>query len=309
VALTRTLIERNDLVLMEASIAERVRRETEVGLHPRLHNAMLVADPTGRKELRRIYGDYVEVARGAALPLLLCTPTWRANRERLEEAGIDSDLNGEAVRFLTRLRDEAADRAAAPILVGGLIGCRNDCYRPEEGLPADEARAFHAWQLERLARAGADFLIAETLPHRDEALGIAQAMAATGSPFLVSFVIDRSGTLLDGTPLIDAVRSIDEAVEPRPLGYMTNCSYPTFLRAETQPPALFERLIGLQANGSSLDHSELDGAPELQADDVAAWGEAMLTLNRRYGVTILGGCCGTGADHLRYLAEARKKGP
>ena len=31
------------------------------------------------------------------------------------------------------------------------------------------------------------------------------------------------------------------------------------------------------------------------------YGE-MLALNRRFGVKILGGCCGTGVDHLRYLA-------
>jgi homocysteine S-methyltransferase len=62
-------------------------------------------------------------------------------------------------------------------------------------------------------------------------------------------------------------------------------------------------LVGFQANASSMDHADLDGASRLQADDLATWGESMLTLNRQYGVRILGGCCGTGVEHLEYLVD------
>ena len=301
----KAFLDRHGLVLMEAAIVERLRRDSDVELHPRLVHANLLCDETGREELRRIYLDYIDIARRARLPLLLCTPTWRANRERLEEAGIEADLNQDAVRFLKEMQETTDDTEPPPILVGGLIGCKNDCYRPEEGLTRDEAETFHAWQLEKLARAGADFLIAETLPCIDEAVGLARAMATTGLPYLVSFVIDRSGRLLGGTPLADAVRTVDQAVSPRPLGYMVNCAHPSFLCAATQPPELFDRLIGFQANASSLDHAELDDASQLRADDITSWGEEMLTLHRRYGVKILGGCCGTGVEHLRYLADRR----
>ena len=297
-------LDRHDLVLIEAAIVERLRRDSRVELHPRLVHAALLYDEPGRDELRKIYRSYVGVARQARLPLLLCTPTWRANRERLEEAGIGRDLNRDAVRFLKDLR-KVPGAPGPPILIGGLIGCRNDCYKPEEGLSADDSEAFHSWQIDRLAQAGVDFLIAETLPSIREAVGIANAMAATRVPFVVSFVIDRRGRLLDGTPLAEAVGTIDHAAAHRPLGFMVNCAHPTFLCAATQPPSLFERLIGFQANASSLDHADLDGASQLQADDLSSWGEEMLTLNRRYGVKILGGCCGTGVEHLRCLTEGR----
>jgi S-methylmethionine-dependent homocysteine/selenocysteine methylase len=301
----RAFLDRHERVLMEAAIVERLRREFDVELHPVLVNAALPRDEAGRGALRRIYCEYVDVARQAGLPLLLCTPTWRANRERLEQAGVSADLNGDAVRFLKQIVAAEGGVETPPIFVGGLIGCRNDCYRPQEGLATDEAERFHAWQLGALARAGADFLIAETLPHIGEAVGIGRAMAATGVPFVISFVIDREGRLLDGTALIDAVRMVDAAVASPPLGFMINCTYPTFLRAADQPPELFERLIGFQANASSLDHAELDGSTELQAEDIPTWGDEMLTLHRRYGVKILGGCCGTGVEHLRYLADRR----
>ncbi|MHC4243586.1 MAG: homocysteine S-methyltransferase family protein, partial [Planctomycetota bacterium] len=42
-----------------------------------------------------------------------------------------------------------------------------------------------------------------------------------------------------------------------------------------------------------------------ETEDVADWGDEMLKLNRKYGMKILGGCCGTGVTHLKYLAEAK----
>ncbi len=83
---------------------------------------------------------------------------------------------------------------------------------------------------------------------------------------------------------------------------MVNCAYPTFLCAAKQPAKLFNRLIGYQANASSLDHCDLDGTDQLKTENVSDWGEVMLELNRSYGVKILGGCCGTGVEHLRYIA-------
>lgn len=150
-----------------------------------------------------------------------------------------------------------------------------------------------------------DFLIAETLPATPEAVGIARCMAATGVPYVISFVINREGCVLDGTPLWEAMCIIDESVADRPLGFMVNCAHPSFLCAARQAPEVFTRLIGYQANSSSLDHADLDGASRCHVDDVTEWAKQMLALNRTYGVKILGGCCGTGDDHLRHLAGRR----
>jgi S-methylmethionine-dependent homocysteine/selenocysteine methylase len=298
----KRLLEENELILAEAAIVEPLRRSGRAELHPRLVHAPLVYDPRGRKELGGIYQSYIDVAQERRLPFLICTPTWRANRERLEESGYPTGINGDAVAFLERIRErQGAD--GGEIRIGGTIGCRNDCYRPEEGLETDEAERFHQWQVDQLAQAGVDFLIAETLPNVAEATGISRAMARTEKPYVISFVIGRDGHILDGTRIHDAVLSIDNAVASRPLGYMVNCAYPGFFNPDRQPTELYERMIGYLGNASSLDHCDLDGAEHLQADDVADWGERMLRLNRRYGIKILGGCCGTGVAHLRYVIE------
>ena len=297
------MIDRHRLILTEAAIVERLRRSGQVALHPSLVHAGLVYDTKGRAELEKLFQGYISIAVKARVPILVSAPTWRANYQRVKDAGVNPDVNADSVRFMLGLR-EAQASGASLIKIGGFIGCKNDCYRPEEGLSAADSESFHSWQIDQLALAGADFLMAATLPNVDEAIGIARAMEKTGTPYIISFVIDSSGFVLDGTSLWDAVQRIDSATGQEPLCYMVNCSYPTFLRAKDQPRALFTRLLGYQANSSALSHSELDGSDQLEAEDVAEWAEEMLHLNREYGVKILGGCCGTNNAHLLRLVEA-----
>jgi S-methylmethionine-dependent homocysteine/selenocysteine methylase len=298
----KSLLSRSELVLIEASVVERLRRSGEVCLHDRLEHAPLIYDEGGGRELHALYREYVGIAEAAGLPLLLCTPTWRANRERVVESGVDGAINEHAVEFLRKARDALASRPEET-LIGGLIGCRHDCYRPSQGLGEAEADTFHSWQVDRLAGAGCDFLMASTLPTLPEALGIARAMAGRGVPYLVSFVIGRDGRILDGTDLGTAIEEVDAHADPAPVGYMVNCAHPGFLDpAGLGRPAL-SRLVGYQANASSLDHSELDDASELKVDDIDDWSARMIDLNRSFGVKILGGCCGTSGRHLAAIVR------
>jgi S-methylmethionine-dependent homocysteine/selenocysteine methylase len=296
------LLSRSELILIEASIVERLRRSGKVSFHDRLEHAHLIHDGTGRRELRALYREYIGIAEGAGRPLLLCTPTWRANRERVLESEVDRALNEHAVDFLRQTRDELSSRPDET-LIGGLIGCRNDCYRPEEGLGEVEAEDFHSWQIERLAGAGCDFLLASTLPALPEALGIARAMAGRGVAYLISFVIGRDGRVLDGTELGRAIREVEARADPAPAGYMVNCAHPSFLDPRRLGGSALSRLVGYQANASALDHAELDEASELKVDDVEDWAARMADLNRRFGVTILGGCCGTSGRHLSAIVR------
>ena len=291
-----------DFVLTEAAVVECLMRSGEVTLHPRLGHALLIYDKVGKRALSELYHSFVSLARKAEVPLALCTPTWRANHERLSKANVQSDVNGDAVRFLNDLREEWGSWKDK-VIIGSVIGCKNDSYKPDEGLSKEDARTFHRWQIDHLAEAGVDFLLAATLPAVPEATGIALAMERTAIPYILSFVINRNGCILDINSLEHAFAEIDAACSRPPLGYMLNCSYPSFLKAEEQPDTVISRLIGYQANASSLDHSDLDEAGELHADDISDWGERMIELNRRFGLKILGGCCGTRLEHLRYIVD------
>lgn len=295
-----TFFAREPVVLMEAAVIERIRRSAGDILHHQLLNAPLIYHDEGRRKMQTIYQEYIHIAESARLPVFLCTPTWRTDHDRVIHSGWPTTINEDAVRFMQEIRSSNGTWSEQ-IKIGGLIGCKNDCYRPDEALSSDEAAQYHLWQIEALVRGGVDFMIAETLPHRKEALGIANALSRFPRPYFISFVIGRDGKMLDGSSLFDSIREIDALVPGPPVGYLINCAHPTFLQPQQQPPGVFGRLKGYLANASALDHCELDGSEILQVDDVQKWSEEMILLHQNYGVKILGGCCGTDGQHLRAM--------
>jgi S-methylmethionine-dependent homocysteine/selenocysteine methylase len=59
---------------------------------------------------------------------------------------------------------------------------------------------------------------------------MADAMATTGLPYIISFMLRKEGCFIDGTRLNDAIYTIDNNVKRIPLCYMSNCIHPTIIR-------------------------------------------------------------------------------
>lgn len=302
------LLEASPVILGEGAVIERLRRSAGIQLDEQVVNSALIYREPGRSALEAICRQYLDIGRRYNLPLLLSTPTWRAGRDRIAAAGLAGrDLNGDNARFLAGLRDSYGDYAGQ-VPIGGLMSCRGDAYRPDEAMTAAAAADFHAWQAEALAAAGIDFLLAATLPALSEAIGLARAQAATGLPYLISFVARPEGTLLDGTPLNDAIAAIDAAAAPRPLAYLINCTHASIFRSallhNSNSSALVrERVIGLLANTAPLSPEELDASTELVEEAPETFGRDVAALRGELGMKILGGCCGTDERHIDSLAR------
>jgi homocysteine S-methyltransferase len=308
------LIAQAAAVLTEGSIIERLRRDPAVALDPHVLHAHLVYEAEGRGRLGALYRQHLDIGRAAGLPLILGTPTWRANPERLAAAGTRrvEEVNREGVWFVRSLQGEYG-LYAEQVFIGGLMACRGDAYRPAEALPAADAAAFHAPQARALAEGGADFLLAATLPALSEALGMARAMGECGLPYALSFVLRPDGGLLDGTPLEKAVEEIDNRTVPPPAFYLANCVHPrTFsaaLRlAGQRAPGVRHRVIGLQGNTSERPPESLDQLPVLDEMDPDGFAEAMAAVRREFGTRVLGGCCGTDDRHIAALARRLVRG-
>jgi homocysteine S-methyltransferase len=307
------ILEKSPRILGEGAVIERLRRNGNLELDPYLVNSAFIYEAAKREALETICRQYLDIGREFGLPLLISTPTWRASRARIEAAGYAGvDVNGDNVRFFEAMR-RSYGRYAEKIVICGLMSCRGDAYNPAEALSVDEALAFHAWQAARLAEAGTDFLLAATLPALSEATGLASALAATGKPYMLSFVARPEGTMLDGTPLKNAIAHIDAAVTPRPLAYLINCTHVSFARAalvheSNSSPMVRQRIIGLLANTAALSPEELDGSAGLVEEDPDTFGQTVAGLGRELGLKILGGCCGTDDRHIMALASRLASG-
>lgn len=293
--------------IAEGAIVERVRRDPSLPFDPHILNGGLIYDPASRMRLAGIHKDYIGGARRGGLPILVFTDTWRCSQSLVNASRFrDRPVNQDNVRFLRELR--ACQPEGPPIFIGGLIGPSGDAYKPADSLPRAAAGAFHRPQIEALASAGVDYLFLATAPAVEEALGIADVMAETGLPYMLSFVIRRNGTVLDGTPLDAAIARIDAAVSKAPIGYAVNCVHARVLESALEItaakyPDVTRRLLAFQANTADREVEELDNSDELVGEAPDRFVPGLERLRERFGLRILGGCCGTDETHMELLAR------
>jgi homocysteine S-methyltransferase len=300
-------LNRFSCILGEGAVIERLRRNSDFELDPSIVNSAFIYEAPKRAALEAIYRQYLDIGLKYDLPLLLSTPTWRASRERIAAAGYAKmDVNGDNFRFLDALR-KTYQSYSQKVVICGLLSCRGDAYNQTEALTSADAKHFHTWQANMLAESGVDLLFAATLPALSEAKGLSLALAATGKPYIVSFVVRPEGTMIDGTPLKEAIALIDSMVSPKPLVYMVNCTHASIFKAallhEVNSSALVRnRIAGLFANTAALKPEELDNSLDLIEEEPEAFSQFVASLHQEFGTKILGGCCGTDDRHIHFLA-------
>jgi homocysteine S-methyltransferase len=211
------------------------------------------------------------------------------------------------VLFINRIRDGYGTKGQ-PIFIGGQIGPRGDAYAPEEALSPAESERFHTPQLDALAEGQVDFLYASTLPALSEARGMVKAMARLGLPYILSFVIRKDGTILDGTPLVKVIEILDNSTPNTPTGYAVNCVHPAVFSEgmailEEQNSSFTKRILSFQANTSAKDPKDLDGSIELETEKPEIISALMVNAHHRFHTMFMGGCCGTDASHIEFLAR------
>ena len=264
----------------------------------------LLRSDEGRALLRSYFEGYAAVAERAGAGLRLETPTWRANPDWGAVLGDDAAAldaaNQEAIGFLRGIAADWQDRVDE-ITVVGMVGPRGDGYAAGSASSADEAAEYHAAQVASFAAAGADEVEALTMTDTREALGVALAAEAAGTPVVLSFTVETDGRLPDGTTLGGAVAAVDDGAAPA--YFMVNCAHPRHvLRAFDEPAPWAGRIRGVRSNASTLSHAELDEAETLDEGDLDVLVAAHRTLEERLpALDIVGGCCGTDARHVAAL--------
>jgi S-methylmethionine-dependent homocysteine/selenocysteine methylase len=288
------------MLLTDGAIETVLIFEMGLSLDPHLEASVLVESEAGRQALRALYQPYLDSARESGLRIQVGTPTFRCSPERIRAAGRPPEelkrLNELNVQFHKHLR---GDQDA---LIAGVIGPRGDAYLPEQAPTPNQAAEYHRAQAQALAEAGADVLYAPTFPALSESLGVAEAMAGTGLPFAIGFVLGQDGRLLDGTPLDDAIGHIDSSNPPT--HYLLSCIHPSLARKGLeQSPASRHRIHGLKANTSRKPTTELVALGHLESEDPELFAEELLQLAEDYNFSVVGGCCGTDAAHIAALAR------
>lgn len=293
------------VILTEGAVVERLRHEFRISLDDDIIHAGLIYNDRHKDLLATIYMQYLEIAERYQLPLMLMTPTRRANQERMARSVFrEKNVLADNVDFLMQLRD----RSTSPVYVGGLTGCRGDAYDGGNYLSIEEAMDFHLPTVHSFGEAGVDYLFAGIMPELTECIGLAKAMETTGLPSIISFMVRRDGRLMDGTYIHDAISVIDEHTSASPLCYMANCVHPDILHQALAHPRNDTALVrarfkGIQANASNLDPGELNESGSLKSSSASELANRVLSLLWEFPLKICGGCCGTDDTHIQEISE------
>ena len=269
----------------------------------------LLESDRGIAALRDYFDRYISMATRGETGFILEAPTWRANPDWGAKLGYDIERLAEVNRLAVALLQDIAaanESEQTPMVVSGCIGPRGDGYDPGSVTRAEDANAYHAWQIGIFKDAGVDLVSAYTLTNINEAVGVAAAAKAADMPCALSFTLETDGKLPTGETLQEAITVVDMETGAAPAYYMINCAHPTHFSETLQDGAdWMPRIRGLRANSSERSHAELDNAPDLDIGNPEELGAQYAALRRRFPhLTILGGCCGTDHRHLHAIAEA-----
>ena len=212
---------------------------------------------------------------------------------------------------LQRMAVGYARRAAgdSAVAVAGSISPLHHPFRSDLAPDADTAREAHAHTAAGLAEAGADLLVLEGFNTLAEAAAALAAARRTGLPVWVSLIPDGHGRTLGGEPLAGAARLAAGGAE----AVLLNCAPIAWvdrgleaLAGAVEAPIGAYALIGRYAPPSwKMDFYPRfvrcqETPPEAYAAAARGWLAA--------GAKIVGGCYGTGPEHVRALAALIRKG-
>jgi len=303
------LFSKSERLLTEGALVERLKHEYGLTMDPAINQAGIIYHKQGKTILADLYKQYIALSIQYQIPIMLMTPTRRVNADSVKRSVFrEKNVIEDSVRFLNDIRNQYP-RYRENILIGGLLGCKGDAYDAGTALDTVEAFHFHQMQVDQFARKEIDFLFAGIMPATTEALGMALAMAGSGIPYIISFMVNKDGRLLDGTPLVDAIRTLDESVSIKPVCYMANCIHPYNLNLALSHPfnrdsPWLARIQGIQANTSLLEPWELNHCPILDKGDYGFMISEIEKLKENFAFKILGGCCGTDAVFMDQLASS-----
>ncbi|MFE2824192.1 methionine synthase [Streptomyces sp. NPDC059271] len=235
------------------------------------------------------------------------TNTFGANHSALAEYDIPErvhELSEAGARLAREVADAFGARDGRQRWVLGSIG-------PGTKLPTLGHVAYGTLRdgfqanVEGLLAGGADALIVETtqdlLQTKSSILGAHRAMEATGVqvPLLVSMAFETTGTMLLGSEIGAALTALE------PLGIDMiglNCSTgPAEMSEHLRYLTRHSRIPLLCMPNAGLPVLTKDGAHfPLDAEGLA---DAQENFVRDYGLSLVGGCCGTTPEHLRQLVE------
>ncbi|MBI4306152.1 MAG: homocysteine S-methyltransferase family protein [Chloroflexi bacterium] len=313
VSIVERLLRGERLLLDGATGSELQRRGVDVlkGSTPEWLGAWsATANLEAPEIVRQVHEDYFRVGAD-----IVTSNSFWTNRLRLESAGL-ADRWEEYCRAAGKLAVEARDESNPNGYVAG--GIAPPCAKKPDWSISDstflgETRIYDlfAEQARVLKETGVDCLLAEYVGHIEDCVVAAEGCATTKLPVFIGIRhVTPEGTMQFG----EKVEDLAKALKDRPVkAVLLMCSSPDNVTATI--PNLrraFDIPVGCYPNVGYIPLAPLRGKTVAEGINTLGISPAELAEKAKawvnIGADIVGGCCGTGPDHIAAMLPTVKGG-
>lgn len=250
------------------------------------------------------------IAAGAKV---ITTNSYGVIRTDLAKEGIE-DQFVELNQLAGKLAQQAVKESGLDIKIAGSLPPLNGSYRPDRVQDFALIEQRYREQAEVLAPY-VDLFLCETMSTIDEAVAAATAANSTGKPVLVALTLhdEKPCCLRSGESLEEALSALKSI---KLIGVLANCCLPERI-SDAMPLLAATGLAFCGGYANAFTHvpedwmldgnKENDGALTLREDLSPANYSQFVNRWIELGANLVGGCCGTTAEHTAgirdYLAE------
>jgi len=297
-------LENGEILLLDGGVSTEIRRRG-VALDENVWSGLTTK--THPDQVREVHEDYI--AAGAQV---ITANTYSTARHVLESINLGHEaklLNFKSVQ----LAREARERAGRDdVYIAGSMSSMPPLTSHREVAIDGNVESSYRELAEVLAEAGVDLIIAEMMRDIDNASLVISAAVATGLPVWIGY----SAMLADNGADVRSLRwkNRDDTTSAHDFGDMVDALKPLggqaagimHTRVEDTAPAL--EVLRRHWDGPMLAYAETGRLlpPDLMLEEVISPPDYAVVVEgwiRDYGVRVVGGCCGTGPEHIRALHD------
>ena len=302
-----SLIERlnnKEVLLLDGGVSTEIRRRG-VALDENVWSGL--ATKTNPDEVCQVHADYIQA--GAQI---ITANTYSTARHVLESINLGHEsklLNFKSVQLAQQARD---DVAREEVYIAGSMSSMPPLTSHREVAIDGQVESSYQELAEVLAEAGVDLIIAEMMRDIENASMVIKAAVSTGLPVFIGFSTMMAENGVDVRSL--RWKNTDDTTSAHDFGEMVDTLKPMggqaagimHTRLEEIAPAL--EVLSQHWSGPLLAYAETGklilpdwryeevSSPKDYAGEIEGWIQ-------NYGVQIVGGCCGTGPEHIRALRQ------
>lgn len=297
-------LDNSEILLLDGGVSTEIRRRG-VALDNNVWSGLTTK--THPDQVREVHEDYIRA--GAQV---ITANTYSTARHVLESVNLGHEsklLNFKSVQLAQQARDNAAQET---VYIAGSMSSMPPLTSHYEVATGEHVAASYRELAETLAEAGVDVIIAEMMRDIENASIVIEAAVATGLPVWIGY----SAMMADNGVDVRSLRwkNTDDTTSAHDFGEMVEtlnalggqAAGIMHTRVEDTAPAL--QVLRRHWSGPLLAYAETGilMLPEWRYQEVSTPVEYAREIDgwiRAYGVQIVGGCCGTGPEHIRALKQ------